>query len=193
MTLIASCKDRFAGRRWGTQVRGDRYRWPQIAVHWLIVASVVVQYGTSGSIRRTHGIEHADAPAATWDLFLHAVHNRLGLVIFVLVAIRLALRLRHGRPAHPDALPVWRGRLSGAVHAAFYAILAGQAATGAIASYVWWPMAGVHRALFVALLVTIALHLAGVAASLAADWRTTIWRITGIDLSASTPPDSASG
>jgi cytochrome b561 len=155
---------------------GARYRWSQIGLHWLVVAGLIVQYATSGAIGRTHHVPEPDP----WDLFLHSVHNRLGLAIFVIVMLRLALRLRYGRPAWSTAMPRWKDRLATGVHAAFYVILAAQALTGAIASYRWWPMSAVHRWLFLALLITVALHLAGVGASLLLSWRETVWRITGL-------------
>jgi cytochrome b561 len=153
-----------------------RYRWSQIMLHWLVVAALIMQYATSEAISRTH---HAAKPDP-WDLFLHSVHNWLGLAIFVIVMLRLALRLRYGRPGWSTAMPRWSHRLATGVHAAFYVILAAQVLTGAIASFVWWPISAVHRWLFIALLLTIGLHLAGVGMSLVLSWRETVWRITGL-------------
>jgi cytochrome b561 len=161
----------------------ERYRWSQIVLHWLIVTGVTFQYATSGAIGRTHHVPPFGVPPDPWDLLLHTIHNRLGLAILLLVAIRLCLLLRYGKPEWSFAVPRWKLRLATGVHAAFYVILAGQAATGALASYVWWPISVVHRWLFIALLCAIALHLAGVAASLLLSWRETVWRITGLDLS----------
>lgn len=160
----------------------ERYRWSQICLHWLIVACVMLQYATSGAIGRTHHVSPFGLPPDPWDLLLHTIHNRLGLLILAILAIRVALRLRYGKPRWSFPVPRWKQRLAASVHAAFYVILASQVVTGAIASYVWWPISIVHRWLFIALLCAIALHLAGVVASLLLSWRETIWRITGIDV-----------
>ena len=45
-----------------------------------------------------------------------------------------------------------------AVHWSIYASLAAQAATGFIASYLWGPAAGIHKAIWNVTLVLIALH-----------------------------------
>jgi cytochrome b561 len=75
-----------------------RYTLAQIALHWLIVALVVEQYATSGAVMRIHAYRPLGRPPDPFDLTLHSVHTRAGLLIFVLIAIRLALRATLGAP-----------------------------------------------------------------------------------------------
>jgi cytochrome b561 len=60
--------------------------------------------------------------------------------------------------------------------------LLGQAATGAIATYLWWPISSAHQALFWTLVVLVALHLSGAALSFAIRPGETLFRITGLRL-----------
>ncbi len=162
--------------------RPARYGWAQIALHWLVVALVAEQYWTSSAILRTHAYRPLGKAADPLDLKLHLVHTRVGLVIFALVMLRVALRTLWGAPAWIGGLPTWRRRVAAGVQYGLYGVLLAQAATGAVASYVWWPMSVAHKGLFVALLVLLAGHLAGAALSFATRPRETLYRITGIDV-----------
>jgi cytochrome b561 len=93
----------------------ERYSYAQIALHWVVVLLVIEQYLTSAAILRVHGYRPLGRPAAPFDLTLHAVHTRVGILIFALVAIRLALRVRWGAPECAPPLPRWRRRLSSSV------------------------------------------------------------------------------
>jgi cytochrome b561 len=107
----------------------------------------------------------------------------VGLVIFGLVAVRLFLRIAWGAPEWLTPLPLWRRRLASGVQYAFYPVLLGQAATGAIATYLWWPMSAAHKALFWALAALLALHLSGATLAFVTRPRETLFRITGLRLS----------
>jgi cytochrome b561 len=161
----------------------ERYSYAQIALHWVIVLLVIEQYFTSTAILRVHAYRPLGRPADPFDLALHSVHTRVGLLIFVLVALRLLLRAAWGAPEWREPLPRWRRRLSAGVHYGLYAVLLGQAATGAIAIYLWWPMYAVHRALFWALAALLALHLSGATLAFVIQPRETLFRITGLRLS----------
>ena len=133
-----------------------RYHSFQIALHWLVVALIISQYITSGAIARTH---HAEDPSRI-DLLMHSLHNRVGLLIFAVMLVRLGLRAVLG----PGINRPGRGTLAeGAAfiaHGAFYVVLLAQAATGAVATYLWWPISAVHRALWLVLLGLIVIHVA---------------------------------
>ena len=161
---------------------GQRYGVAQIALHWTVVLLVIEQYFTSAAILRVHAYRPLGRQADPFDLTLHAVHTRVGLLIFLLVATRLALRLRGGAPEWLNPLPQWRRRLSSGVQYALYVVLLGQAVTGAIATYLWWPISSAHKALFWALVVLVALHLSGAALSFATRPGETLFRITGLRL-----------
>ena len=91
-----------------------------------------------------------------------------------------AVGLVRGAPEWAPPLPPWRLRLASSVQYALYAVLLGQALSGALAIYLWWPSSALHKALFWALVVLLALHLSGAALSFAARPRETLFRITGL-------------
>jgi cytochrome b561 len=157
-----------------------RHGMAQIILHWAVVLLVLEQYVTSAAILRTHAYRPLGRGPDPFDLTLHAVHTRAGLLIFGLVALRLLLRVILGAPEWSRPLPPWRKRLSAGVQFGLYAVLLAEAATGAVASYVWWPMSVAHKALFWALAALVTVHLAGAALSFGARPRETLFRITGL-------------
>jgi cytochrome b561 len=159
-----------------------RYGYAQIALHWIIVLLVIEQYFTSAAIFRVHGYRPLGRAPDPLDLTLHAVHTRIGLAIFALVAVRLALRLSTAAPQWNPPLPRWRSRLSATIQYGLYGVLIGQAVTGVVATYLWWPMNVAHRAMFWALVALLALHLAGAANAFVRRPRETLFRITAFRL-----------
>jgi cytochrome b561 len=135
------------------------YSRTQIALHWLIVVLVIVQYATSGSIARTHTVSMSGLSPNKSDLFWHVVHNRCGLVIFALMALRLVIRLFNGVPKPINSTPLMQAKIANIVHLALYATLMCQAFTGAVASYIWWPMSNVHEILFYVFASLVAVHI----------------------------------
>jgi cytochrome b561 len=158
----------------------ERYSNLQIALHWAVVVLVIEQYFTSAAVLRTHAYRPLGRPADPFDLTLHSVHTRVGFFIFVLVALRLLLRAAWGAPEWREPLPPWRRRLAVGAQSGLYVVLLGQAATGAIATYLWWPMNVVHRALFWALVALLALHLCGATLAFVTRPWETLFRITGL-------------
>jgi hypothetical protein len=65
---------------------------------------------------------------------------------------------------------------------ALYGVLLGQAVTGTVAVYLWWPMSAVHRALFWTLVPLLTLHLSGAALAFVTRPRETLFRITALRL-----------
>ncbi len=128
-------------------------------IHWAVVAMIAAHWATSGAIPRTH---NPLLPAAPVDVLLHMIHNYNGMAIGCLVLVRIALRLsRSTDRSHAHRTPMELAAL--AVHWGIYASLAAQAATGFIASYLWGPAAGIHKAIWNVTLVLIALHLTAAA------------------------------
>jgi cytochrome b561 len=109
----------------------------QISFHWLIVVLVIVQYATSGSIARTHSVSISGLAPDPSDLFWHTVHNRNGLLIFALMALRLVIRFWRGVPQQVTGTSPVQKKVASAMHYLLYATLMCQAFTGAVASYVW--------------------------------------------------------
>lgn len=54
---------------------------------------------------------------------LYQLHKTLGLLIFAMVAVRLALRAKGGRPGWNLDLPEWQRRAAGTMHGLLYALL----------------------------------------------------------------------
>jgi cytochrome b561 len=158
----------------------ERYAYAQIALHWAVVLLVIEQYFTSAAVVRTHAYRPLGKHADPFDLTLHSLHTRVGLLIFALVALRLLMRLVWGAPEWRSPLPLWRLRLASFVQFGLYGVLLGQAVTGAIAIYVWWPMSVAHKTLFWALAVLLAMHLAGATLAFVTRPRETLYRITAL-------------
>jgi cytochrome b561 len=134
------------------------YHWCQVALHWLVALLVAAQYATGGSIERTHHAVAHGHEAQPFDLLLHKIHNRTGLIILGLMLVRLLLRMLIGVPSPSGEEGDWRTRAARAMHVGFYVILIAQASTGAIASYFFWPVSALHVALSKVLLALIAVH-----------------------------------
>jgi cytochrome b561 len=143
-----------------TRARPLAYTRIQIALHWLVAALVLAQYATSGAIVRTHSMHSLGWRPNPTDLVLHTLHNRVGLAIIALMVGRLALRLWIGVPPPGDAARGLATRLAQGVHFAFYVVLISEGVTGAIATYIWWPMSTAHVVLFDVLLALVTLHVA---------------------------------
>lgn len=126
----------------------------QIALHWVVVLLIVAQWWTADAIPRTHNPFLRPAMA---DLLQHKFHNYSGMTIGVLIALRVALRFLPRR-ARPPITKGWRERAAECVHWGLYAALATQAFTGFIASYLWAPAAGIHKAIWLVTLALISIH-----------------------------------
>jgi len=144
--------------------RPAAYSRVQVALHWLVAALVVEQYGTSGAIVRTHTMHMIGQRQNPADLVLHTMHNRLGLLLTTLMMMRLFYRLWAGAPVprSDGAAGSWAARTASGVHAAFYVVLISEGVSGAVASYLWWPASTLHVLLFKALLALVGLHVAAV-------------------------------
>lgn len=142
-----------------SQSRPPAYTRLQIGLHWIVVALVIAQYGTSGAIVRMHSIHLIGQRQRPADLLLHTLHNRLGLALVAVMVARLAYRLWVGGPDTASSLS---GRTARLVHAAFYAVLITEGVTGAVASYLWWSISLAHVILFKLLLALVAIHVAAV-------------------------------
>ncbi|MCV3768711.1 cytochrome b [Rhizobium sp. TRM95796] len=144
----------------------------QIALHWIIVAMIPVQYLTGGSVERTHHAAHMGMEPDPWDMLQHLVHNYCGIAIGFLMGLRLLVRLRGAPEETPKSLASLAAR---ALHLAFYAAIIGQASLGFIASYLTFSVAPLHVAGSWVILGMVALHLA------AAAWHTLVLRDGTLD------------
>ena len=145
----------------------------QIALHWIIVLLVPVQYLTGGSVERTHHAVHMGMEPDRWDVMQHVVHNYCGMAIGFLMGVRLLVRLfRGGSAERPRSVTAAVAR---SLHLAFYAAIIGQASLGFVASYLTFAVAPLHVAGSWIILAMVFIHV------LAAAWHTLVLKDDTID------------
>jgi cytochrome b561 len=163
-----------AGSR-GSAPAATRYCGVAQALHWLVAALVLSQFGL--------GWWMSDLPLSQLKFDLYQLHKSLGLTIFALVVVRLAWRLGHPPPPLPTGLPAWERTAARTTHALFYVLLLVQPLIGLLQSnaanfpvVVWGilpvpaligsdegfaeTLVEVHETVASVLLVLIALHVA---------------------------------
>jgi cytochrome b561 len=136
----------------------------QIALHWIVVLMIPVQYLTGGSVERTHHAVHMGMEPDRWDIVQHLVHNYCGMVIGLLFRAAPA-----ERPTTPAAMA------ARALHLGFYAAIIGQACLGFVASYLTFSVAPLHVVGSWVILGMVALHVA------AAAWHTLVLKDETLD------------
>ncbi|MCU9849122.1 cytochrome b/b6 domain-containing protein [Defluviimonas sp. WL0024] len=131
----------------------------QIALHWIVLALIVVSYGSGNAIAsawRAFGRGEEVGPGA---LLVHVV---AGGAILALALARLYLRLRHGAPAAPEGGHPGVKAVAAVTHWSLYALMIAMPATGLAA---WFggirDLGDVHEAMFNLLVALVALHVAG--------------------------------
>ena len=152
-----------------------RYTTVAIALHWLVLVLVLVQFATKLIPKGSFGLASRT---------LNAWHLAVGPTILLLMLVRLAWRLAHPAPPPPADLSAGVQRLSRATHWGFYAVLIvlpvlgwlsanGFGATVTLAGLFPLPallgtdkplaetIGGIHGVLAWILLALIALHVAG--------------------------------
>lgn len=96
--------------------RPQGYRTPARLMHWIVAGAVVLMI-PAGIVMIQEGI-----PRTLRDgLFLF--HKNTGVLLFPLILVRLAYRLRHPPPPLPASMPGWQRRAAGASHTVLYALL----------------------------------------------------------------------
>lgn len=134
----------------------------QIGLHWTVVVLVAFQYvahsgmeAAWGALRRNE-VPPADTVALTY------LHIAAGTLVLLLALTRIGLRFTRGAPPPPADEPRLLQLLSEVVHVAIYGLLLLLPLSGLVAWFLEIPAAGViHVLLQYALLVAIALHVAG--------------------------------
>lgn len=107
------------------------------ALHWLVAGLLPVQLALGYASESVRDRVLSDA--------LLGAHVRLGFVVLVLVALRLAWRWLHGVPAHaPPGVAAGRWRIARGAHRILYALLLMLPSSG----YVIWIWMGADRTLF---------------------------------------------
>jgi cytochrome b561 len=93
-----------------------RYTRTAIVLHWAVALLVVVQFAWGWWMQEIP----KSPPGVRADAF--NLHKSLGLMLFALMAVRLAWRAGHRPPPLP-ALPVWQARVAQWTHGLLYAVL----------------------------------------------------------------------
>ncbi|KAF0676891.1 cytochrome b [Profundibacterium mesophilum] len=135
------------------------YHNAQMAMHWLVVTLVAVQYLTGPAMQMTFdkGLYSYDTNGGT-----AIVHALIGSSILIAMIARLVLRRRHAVPPPPDTEPEMIQKISRGTHYAFYVILIGMPLAGMLAVLTGSQLiAAVHGWTSLLLLLLIAAHFAG--------------------------------
>jgi cytochrome b561 len=99
---------------WKSTHRG--YGWAAIGLHWLMLVLIVAVYCTMEFKSVYPRGSASRAALANW-------HYLLGLSVFVLVWVRLLVRLCGEEPAIVPPLPQWQATTSRMLHWALYALM----------------------------------------------------------------------
>jgi cytochrome b561 len=122
----------------------------QIALHWIVVVLIIVQY-----------VGH-EAMVAAWEAFGAHVHVIGGVLVLLLAAARIVLRITQGAPTPPANEPRGLQILAAATHGLIYMLLFAMPISGMMLWGGGIEAAGaVHSTLRFALLGLIALHIVG--------------------------------
>ena len=129
----------------------DTYSFLQVGLHWLIVVLIVAAFLLNDQMD-----DFEDLPA---DAAL-PLHGRIGLTVFFLMLLRLAIRFRRGAPPPPESDPVWQRRAAEWTHWALYALAILTPWAGGFAFYQRSETAAeVHEVLKTLLLLAATLHI----------------------------------
>ena len=136
----------------------ESYSGLQIALHWIIVLLIAVNYIVSdGMGRALRAVLKAEAVTGLTP----AVHVYVGLAVLALVALRVIVRLFQGAPAPLGDGPEILEKAAGAAHGLLYVLLFAVPALGALAWYGKIGLLGeVHVVVMNGMLVLAGLHAA---------------------------------
>ena len=152
------------------------YATPQIALHWAIVALVVVQLASSDGME-AFWEKNENGPPRLPDDAGALLHAGSGALILALMILRVLARRRYGAPPLPADLPNFLKRVAHLNHYALYATLLLLPPTGVLALFVFTDAADIHELLKNLLFVLIGLHVAGAAFHAFIRRDGVVWRI----------------
>ncbi|MFZ3082143.1 cytochrome b [Rhodoferax ferrireducens] len=101
----------------------DRYHLASISLHWLMLALFI---GVYASINLRELFDKGSVPREA----LKSLHFMLGLFMFALVWLRLAMRAIYPAPRLQAALPQWQAMAGKLAHLMLYAIMIGMPLLG---------------------------------------------------------------
>jgi cytochrome b561 len=85
------------------------------ALHWVIVALLIIQFVLAWTMPEIHRDTKPDA--------LINLHLSFGVVIIAVAIVRLGWRLTHSEPPPQDGLPPWQMQSARAIHQLLYLLL----------------------------------------------------------------------
>jgi len=106
--------------------RTDHYPLTSKLLHWLVAMCVVITAPVAIVMTRLDKGPTQDA--------LYNLHKSLGVLIFVLMALRLLNRLAVGALAPEEEIEPWQKTVSSIVHTSFYVLLLAMPVVGYIAN-----------------------------------------------------------
>jgi cytochrome b561 len=139
-----------------------RYTRAQIALHWLIVILVAVQFLTAEAMEEFFDKAEDAGVLAGFPTESGAIAHALGGgLILALMFYRLWLRWSYGAPLPPANMKPILQLAARVTHAGFYVLLVLLPLTGAAALYINSEAGDVHGAIKSVLIPLIAVHVAG--------------------------------
>ncbi|MDQ2089993.1 cytochrome b [Marimonas arenosa] len=136
------------------------YTKTQISLHWLIFLFIALQYlGHEAIAQAWEKLSRGEA--IPFDPLVLG-HVFLGGLIFLMVLMRIAARLRHGAPALPEEEPAAMRMLAQLTHLGLYVLMIAMPVSGAVAWFFRNEAAGeAHEVMRVLLLALVLLHVVG--------------------------------
>lgn len=95
--------------------RIERYGVVAQALHWTVFALLFASFWI--------GLGMVDLPVSPQRIREVSLHKSIGVLIFLLSALRLLWRLLHPAPPLPDSMPAWEKAAAGASHALLYLLV----------------------------------------------------------------------
>lgn len=132
----------------------------QIGLHWIIAALVLFQLIFGESMTAVVDAVDEGGTASSSDQLVGTAHYWVGLAILVLVAIRLAVRIRQGAPAHAPGRAPFTVLAATAMHWGFYGLLFAVPVFGLLAYYFGGSFGDIHALAKPVFIVLIGLHAA---------------------------------
>jgi cytochrome b561 len=152
--------DGSAGTTMTKKVTG--YSRTQIALHWMVVIAVAVQFVANGGMVSSWRAALEDRPPSSDDETLAWLHIATGSLVLVLAVARIFLRFTRGAPPPPADEPKLLQLSAEAVHYSIYALLLMLPLSGLTAWYLGVAFAAtLHSWGTNILLGAIALHIGG--------------------------------
>lgn len=101
----------------------NRYDSVAVSLHWLMAAAILALLGLGFTMT---GLK----PGSPLQFKLYQLHKSLGVLVFLLAALRLAWRLAHRPPPLPDSMGAGERLLAHTGHWALYGLMLGMPLAG---------------------------------------------------------------